>query len=375
MMEGRKTRSGAEYSVGVAKPNRNRPFPRFTLEEAFKIPLAIKDKNGGNPCPPRDVADAIGAKLKTNPFFYLVAASRDYGLTTGGRDSKKIELTPFGRELVFAPDPETETKLKKQAFLKVEKFKQVLDYYKGNQLPEMKYLQNTLQKQFGLAPETHEDFSRIFRENCDNLGIGTAAGNGKHIVPPGSAEVTGHTAARGDIVTLAEPETETGRKAFVIFPFNEREEKHPPGFFNEVLKSLIVPAGRDAGFIVITANQQGSDVIQSTIVQNLIKADLVIADLTEHNPNVLCELGIRMAFDKPVALIRASGTAAIFDVDNMLRVYDYDPNLWKSSIERDLPKLTAHIKATWDRRDDSKTYMQILGQTPAEIPVEPKNAK
>jgi nucleoside 2-deoxyribosyltransferase len=78
---------------------------------------------------------------------------------------------------------------------------------------------------------------------------------------------------------------------------------------------------------VLTANREGSDVIHATIVNQLLDADLVVADLTENNPNVLFELGLRIAEDKPIALIRSKGTAAIFDVDNMLRVYEYDPNL------------------------------------------------
>lgn len=35
---------------------------------------------------------------------------------------------------------------------------------------------------------------------------------------------------------------------------------------------------------------------------------MVLADLTEHYPNVLFELGMRMHLDKPVALVRAKGT-------------------------------------------------------------------
>ncbi len=131
-------------------------------------------------------------------------------------------------------------------------------------------------------------------------------------------------------------------------------------FFDEVLRALIAPAGRDAGFEVLTANRDGSDVIQATIVNQLLDADLVIADLTENNPNVLFELGLRIAEDKPVALIRSKGTPAIFDVDNMLRVFEYDSSLWTSSVEHDLPRLSDHIKATWENRGSTRTFMKIL---------------
>src|SRR5439155_2589607 len=132
------------------------------------------------------------------------------------------------------------------------------------------------------------------------------------------------------------------------------------GFFSEVLQRLITPAAIEAGFNVETANRQGSDVIQSTIVNELLEADLVIADLTDHNPNVLFELGLRMAMEKPVALVKASGTGRVFDVDNMLRVHEYQPHLWRSTIERDLPDLTKHIRAAWENRNKDQSYMKIL---------------
>jgi hypothetical protein len=59
--------------------------------------------------------------------------------------------------------------------------------------------------------------------------------------------------------------------AFVILPFVERDPKHAPGFFAEVLRSLITPAAKE-NFIVKTANRQGSDMIQSIIVNDLIEA-------------------------------------------------------------------------------------------------------
>jgi len=91
-----------------------------------------------------------------------------------------------------------------------------------------------------------------------------------------------------------------------------------------------------------------------------MEADLVVADLTEHNPNVMFELGVRMAEDKPVVLIKAEGTGPLFDVDNMLRVFEYSPNLWQTTIEKDLPRLRDFIKGAWENRDSDKSYMKIL---------------
>jgi hypothetical protein len=149
-------------------------------------------------------------------------------------------------------------------------------------------------------------------------------------VPGKTATVASSVSA--DFVTVAEPDTETDLLCFVAMPFSEKTTAYPTGFFSEVLRQLIAPAGRNAGFRVVTARKQGSDVIHATIVNALLDADLVVVDLTEHNPNVLFELGFRMREDKPVALVRASGTSAIFDVDNMLRVEEYNPCLWPSTV-------------------------------------------
>ena len=232
----------------------------------------------------------------------------------------------------------------------------MLEYYKGSNLPEMKYLGNTLQKEFGLVPETHEDFSRIFRENCKFLGITS----GTVVVPPENPKESDAAPTSPGTVTLAEPTGASRLTAFVIMPFVERDPKHAAGFFPEVLRSLITPAAKDSGFTVKTANRQGSDLIQSTIVNDLMEADLVVADLTEHNPNVMFELGVRMAEDKPVVLIKAQGTGPLFDIDNMLRVFEYSPNLWQTTIEKDLPLLREFIKGAWENRASDKTYIKIL---------------
>lgn len=330
------------------------PFPRATLEEALKIPYAIKDHNGGNPWEPDEVRKAVGAGTGGNAWFYLTAASRDYGLTIGTSTAEKIALAELGRDIVYAPNADAEKTLKSRAFLNVDIFKRVLEYYKGSNLPDMTYLGNTLQKEFALDPETHEEFSRTFRENCQYLGITSGM---PALVEGANGETTG-TSPRPETITLAEGSSTL--TAFVIMPFVERDQKHPPGFFAEVLRSIITPAAKGSQFTVKTANRQGSDLIQSTIINDLMDADIVIADLTEHNPNVMFELGMRMAEDKPVVLIKAQGTGPLFDVDNMLRVFEYNPNLWQTTVEKDMPNLRDFIKGAWENRASENTYMKIL---------------
>jgi hypothetical protein len=348
-----KKKSGGQ-AANIRQP---RPFPANPLENALRIPQALKEKNGGNPWEPAEIAKALGIGGKTPGFYALTASSRDYGLTTGTRDSAQIALQSIGRDIVYAVSREAEQDALKRAFLNVQVFKDANEYYKGGALPELQYLQNTLQTKFNIDQKYHQEFFEVYTANLeflDRFGIEV-----KEALPSSPLKETTPVYS----VVVGEPKTQSSLVAFVAMPFVEKTDRYARGFFDEVIRNLITPAAVEAGFRVATARREGSDVIHSTIVNDILEADLVIADLTEHNPNVLFELGLRMATEKPVALIRARGTSAIFDVDNLLRVLDYDANLWKSTLEIDVPRLVSHIKGSWESRGTASSYMQILRKT------------
>ena len=329
-----------------------RTYPARTLEEALRIVTAIKDFNGGNPWSPADIAEAVGISQRSTNFQYLTAAAREYGLVIGNFRSDSLSLTDLGRRIAYAENAGQEQQLKTQAFFSVDIFKRVFDHYKGSALPEARFLKNTLIDKFDLPEDLHEDFLTIFKENCRYLGLDISRADQTLSIP--------ETEATGTRV-VGRPQKDTGLKAFVIMPFIEHGERRSLGFFKEVLNHLIEPAATGAGFVVETANKPGSDIIQSTIINELLDADLVVADLTDHNPNVMFELGLRLADKKkPVAIIKSNDTGRLFDVDNMMRVYEYDPNLWPSTIDRDLENLKAHIKATWENRSTNPSYIDIL---------------
>jgi nucleoside 2-deoxyribosyltransferase len=335
----------------------DKPYPRKTLEQAIRVPEAIKTHNAGNEWATEQVASALQIGPRSTNYYYLAAASRDFGLTDGSRDTKMISLSPLGKRVVYPEGPQEKEAALLEAFLSVPIFKDVLEYYKGNNLPEKQFLSNTLKTKFNLDESVHDEFVDLFEKNCRFLGIGTS-------LPHETTVVVQSTQAEQPIVTVGEPKAANGDApiCFIVMPFTERDDRHASGFFSEVLSSLLEKAVTDAGFVARTAKRQGSDVIQATIVNDLLEADIVLADLTEHNPNVLFELGMRIAADKPVALIRAKGTGPIFDVDNMLRVQEYDPNLWTSTVKKDVPAIQKHLEAAWESRDSKASFLKILQQ-------------
>ena len=365
----RKVRARPSMKKSSNKPslssNRNsssqrRPYPTHTLEDAIKVGQVIKEHNNGHPWDTKQVAKAtLNLKPNNNRFFYLAAASRGYGLTVGGRDSEKVELTESGKKVFLAGSEEERDQALIDSFLTVDIFDKVYRYYDGSaNLPEKsEFLSNTLLTEFKLPKEFHEEFIVIFKNNCKYLGIESGIGKKNHRQRGTEVEA----AESSDVRVVGEPKGKFDRTAFIIMPFSEKGTgPRPTGYFKEVLEGLITPAANAAGFAVETANQHGSDVIQSTIIRKLLAAEIVIADLTDHNPNVLFELGVRLTKELPVAIIKAEGTGPIFDVDNMLRVIKYNSTLWASTVRDDIPKLTDHIRASWDNAETTPSYMQIL---------------
>ena len=347
-----------------------RNYPRRTLEAALRVPTAIATHNGGNPWKTSEVAKALGVGASSGNFFYLTSAAQHYGLTEGTRETAQVTLTDLGRRAVYPSSASEEAAAKRTAFLNVDLFRRVLEHFGGNQLPEQRFLSNILRETFSVPEDQQDEFVDIFQKNCKFLGIGATydVRSGGGAVRRQRDPILTDDVPDTGTVTIASPESgDDSPVCFVVMPFTEREDAHVAGFFDEVLEELFTPAATDAGFKVQTAKRQGSDLIQSTIVNDLLEADLVLADLTEHNPNVLFELGLRIMEEKPVVLVKAAGTGRIFDVDSMLRVVEYNPNLWPSTVRSDIPRIAEHIRGAWDSRDSSRTFMSILRQAPPPV--------
>jgi len=120
---------------------------------------------------------------------------------------------------------------------------------------------------------------------------------------------------------------------FVIMPISDIEQ-YPTGHFKRGYKYLIEPACDKAGFNPLRADDvMKTNHIIIDVLQQLIKADMAICDLSSRNPNVLYELGIRQAFNKPVTLIKDTTTERIFDIQG-IRDVGYDKALRVDQVKK-----------------------------------------
>lgn len=109
-----------------------------------------------------------------------------------------------------------------------------------------------------------------------------------------------------------------------------------------ILESAITAAGFKPR-IVSTADT--GTVIQKDIVDNLYFDPIVVCDVSSGNPNVMLELGMRLAFDKPTVVVKDDQTPFNFDIGPLRHVV-YPRNLRHAAIEGFKIELSKTVMAT-----------------------------
>lgn len=119
----------------------------------------------------------------------------------------------------------------------------------------------------------------------------------------------------------AASESGATKACFVISPIGE------PGTLtakraNEALRYLIRPVAKDCGYDAKRADEDTRPgIITNHVIQRVADADLIVADLTDYNPNVFYELAIRHALQRPLVQLMARGEDLPFDVARMRTVF------------------------------------------------------
>jgi hypothetical protein len=131
------------------------------------------------------------------------------------------------------------------------------------------------------------------------------------------------------------------------------------GHWADVLE-IVTEATEEAGFegnLVSNADDVG--IIQKRIIQNLYENPIVVCDVSGKNPNVMFELGMRLAFDKPTIIIKDDKTSYSFDTSPIEHI-EYPRDLRFSRIVDFKAKLAEKIKATFEKSTNDSSYTTFL---------------
>lgn len=108
------------------------------------------------------------------------------------------------------------------------------------------------------------------------------------------------------------------------------------GKVNSYYESLYKKVIQESGMTSLRVDElYGPKPIISDITEGIAKADIVLADLTNRNPNVNYELGIAHTLGKPTILIAQSKADISFDYQH-IRIYFYDTSdiNWQNDLSK-----------------------------------------
>jgi len=126
------------------------------------------------------------------------------------------------------------------------------------------------------------------------------------------------------------------------------------------VRVILSEAIEDAGFspqLVSEADDVG--IIQKRIIQNLYENPIVVVDVSAKNPNVMFELGVRLAFDRPTVIVKDDKTSYSFDTSPVEHL-TYPRDLRFGRIVEFKESLAEKVRATNVKATTDPNYTTFL---------------
>ena len=138
--DGKRTASTAKKQGRISQS----ACPSHALEDALKIPQAIKENFAGQPTDPMLLSQACGYSPSSSTWRTLTGAAIAYGVTDGGYNSKEISITPLGERIVAPLVEGDDIVAKKEASLIPTVLKAFFTQYDRNKFPREDIAKNVL---------------------------------------------------------------------------------------------------------------------------------------------------------------------------------------------------------------------------------------
>lgn len=104
------------------------------------------------------------------------------------------------------------------------------------------------------------------------------------------------------------------KRCFVIMPFSQTSEKRTREYWNKHFTSFLKPLIEECPELQAYRSEPLRGDVLRQIISGLVVSPVVVADLTDGNPNVFWELGVRQSFHYGTVTIAEEGTKIPFDV-------------------------------------------------------------
>ena len=320
-----------------------RVYPALSFEESLVLAEAIHTHASGEKVSRLTLLKAMNISPTSSATQILITSSGKYGITKGSYVAEHLELTAEGKT---PSDKEASPRARTQArfdlaIKSVKPFEVMYSIYRGKKLPSRDVLDDALREAKLEIADTNECID-TFIVNAKFVGLlqtiagsetlvpietlieQTPADSAMDGVPPSVTPVPGHDSASSSSASKStRPQTEWHKTCFYITPIGEDGSEHRR-HSDLFLSSLIEPALTSFALEVVRADKIAQPgMITSQVLEHLLRAKLVIADLSYHNPNVFYEMAIRHATKLPIIQIWRKCDRLPFDV-NQVRTITID---------------------------------------------------
>lgn len=312
----RKTKSSGTQRAAVSNPAK---YPRHSLEKALRIPRAILNQNAGKSCTDQESAAFVGVGYN-GPYQSEIGSAKKYGLLISP-SAKRIEVSELAKRILRPQSSEDELNGLREAVTSAPDISEVYQHYRGENIPDEQFFENTLVDKFSIPREKVSEFSGIFFDNLAFANLIEESHGKKRLLDVSqhaaqSDEKTDRIRKLGKSVKVSANDS-----CFVMMPF-----KSPLGTY---YSSIYEPAVTKAGLRPVRADDDifGTGKIIDQVWKGITEAKILIAELTTRNPNVFYELGLAHALQKPVVLVSSNEDDVPFDLKHIRVIYYdvYDP--------------------------------------------------
>jgi hypothetical protein len=113
-------------------------------------------------------------------------------------------------------------------------------------------------------------------------------------------------------------------------PFSATNEEHTEEYWTEHFEAFLKPLVEECKTLDAVRSEALRGDILRQIIADLINSAVVVADLTDRNPNVYWELGVRHSFKQCTVTIAEAGTKLPFDLSVKGTLFYYPKNYIKN---------------------------------------------
>lgn len=156
---------------------------------------------------------------------------------------------------------------------------------------------------------------------------------------------------------------ETRLTCGIIMPIATMSSEYTADHWSDV-RHILHNAIEKAGFTPrIVSDSEESTVIHGSIINNIYNDAIIVCDVSNKNANVMFELGMRLAFNKPVVIVKDDKTDYSFDTGN-IQHEPYRKDLRHSTVEKFIDDLSKKIIKTYEasQKEEYQSFLSYFGK-------------